>query len=158
MKNKSWVFFTAALLTFLFCFQFPGNASAASQVTDNEQTLFTLLNEDRTRYGLNVLVLDPELCRLARLKSQDMADNNYFAHLSPTYDNVRSMLSSFGVSYRFAGENIARSRSVYHSNAAFLSSEGHRRNMLSSSFTHVGIGVVENGYGFVTVTEIFIRR
>jgi uncharacterized protein YkwD len=68
------------------------------------------------------------------------------------------MLSSFGVRYLSAGENIARSRSVQHSNAAFLSSEGHRRNMLSSTYTHVGIGVVTDTRGFVTVTEIFVRR
>ncbi len=136
----------------------PFNALPAQAVTSAEQTLVNLLNEDRARYGLKPLILDEELSRIARIKSQDMVDNNYFAHLSPSYGNVRSMLTSFGVSYLSAGENIARSRSVYHSNAAFLSSEGHRRNMLSSTFTHVGIGVVTNRYGFVTVTEIFVRR
>ena len=134
------------------------NARAAASVTAAEQTLYQLLNQDRARYGLNGLILDEELCRIARIKSQDMVDNRYFAHLSPTYGNVRSMLTSFGVKYLSAGENIARSRSVYHSNAAFLSSEGHRRNMLSSTYTHVGIGVVTDANGFVTVTEIFVRR
>ena len=133
----------------------PAGARAASSA---EHTLLQLLNEDRARNGLPALILDEELSRIARIKSQDMVNNNYFAHISPTYGNVRSMLKSFGVSYISAGENIARSRSVYHSNAAFLSSEGHRRNMLSSTFTHVGIGVVVNAYGFVTVTEIFVRR
>jgi len=148
----------AALFALILAIQFPVNANAASSVTQTEQTLYRLLNEDRARHGLPALILDKELSRIARIKSQDMVDNRYFAHQSPTYGNVRSMLSSFGVSFRSAGENIARSRSVYHSNAAFLSSEGHRRNMLSSSYTHVGIGVVVNAYGFVTVTEIFVRR
>ena len=129
-----------------------------SSVSTAERTLFNLLNEDRARSGLSPLILDEELSRIARIKSQDMVTNRYFAHLSPTYGNVTTMLNTFGVSFRFAGENIARSRSVQHSNAAFLSSEGHRRNMLSSSYTHVGIGVVTNEYGFVTVTEIFVRR
>lgn len=136
----------------------PVNAHAASNAISAEQTLFRLLNEDRARQGLPHLILDPELSRIARIKSADMVNNNYFAHNSPTYGNVRSMLRHFNVPFRSAGENIARSRSVYHSNAAFLSSEGHRRNMLSSSFTHVGIGVVINANGFVTVTEIFVRR
>jgi len=134
------------------------NASGLSSITEAEYTLYHLLNEDRARYGLPSLILDPELSAVARIKSQDMVTNRYFAHLSPTYGNVRSMLSSFGVSYLSAGENIARSRSVQHSNAAFLSSEGHRRNMLSRSYTHVGIGVVTDSNGFVTVTEIFVRR
>ena len=136
----------------------PLSASASGSLNAQEHTLLNLLNEDRARYGLAPLVLDEELSRIARIKSQDMVTNRYFAHLSPTYGNVRSMLSSFGVSYLSAGENIARSRSVHHSNAAFLSSQGHRRNMLSTSFTHVGIGVITDANGFVTVTEIFVRR
>ncbi len=132
--------------------------SASASPNTQEHTLLNLLNEDRARYGLAPLIFDEELSRIARIKSQDMVTNRYFAHLSPTYGNVRSMLSSFGVSYLSAGENIARSRSVHHSNAAFLSSAGHRRNMLSTSFTHVGIGVVTDSNGFVTVTEIFVRR
>ena len=150
---------TAALIAVtILTVQIPVGTQIASAASSSEQTLYQLLNQDRARYGLNPLILDEELCRIARIKSQDMVDNGYFAHLSPTYGNVRSMLNSFGVSYRSAGENIARSRSVYHSNAAFLSSEGHRRNMLSSSYTHVGIGVVVNAHGHVTVTEIFVRR
>ena len=148
----------SALLVLTLLIPFSVNAGAASSVTAAERTLYQLLNQDRARYGLNGLILDEELCRIARIKSQDMVDNRYFAHQSPTYGNVRSMLASFGVKYLSAGENIARSRSVYHSNAAFLSSEGHRRNMLSSTYTHVGIGVVTNANGFVTVTEIFVRR
>ena len=155
MKHFLIQTFAILLTAAVLLSSFPTGAGAASSA---EQTLLQLLNEDRARSGLPALILDEELSRIARIKSQDMVDNNYFAHTSPTYGNVRSMLKSFGVSYISAGENIARSRSVYHSNAAFLSSEGHRRNMLSSTFTHVGIGVVINAYGFVTVTEIFVRR
>lgn len=155
MKHFLIQTFAILLTAVVLLSSFPTGADAASSA---EQTLLQLLNEDRARSGLPALILDEELSRIARIKSQDMVDNNYFAHTSPTYGNVRSMLKSFGVSYISAGENIARSRSVYHSNAAFLSSEGHRRNMLSSTFTHVGIGVVVNAYGFVTVTEIFVRR
>jgi uncharacterized protein YkwD len=155
MKHRSIRTLAALLALTIALFNFPIHAQA---VSSNEQTLFRLLNEDRARSGLPALILDEELSRIARIKSQDMVSNNYFAHTSPTYGNVRSMLNSFGVKYLSAGENIARSRSVYHSNAAFLSSEGHRRNMLSSTFTHVGIGIVVNAHGFVTVTEIFVRR
>ncbi len=148
----------AVLLLAAVILHSPVNAQAAASVHSQEAILFRLLNEDRARNGLPALIFDEELSRIARIKSQDMADNNYFSHTSPTYGNVRSMLTRFGAEFRSAGENIARSRSVYHSNAAFLSSEGHRRNMLSSTFTHVGIGVVVNAFGFVTVTEIFVRR
>ncbi len=157
MKHISMRILTALLILAALVHLSP-NAPSASAVSSSEQTLLRLLNEDRARYGLPALILDEELSRIARIKSQDMVDNRYFAHQSPTYGNIRSMLTSFGVSYLSAGENIARSRSVQHSNAAFLSSSGHRRNMLSKTYTHVGIGVVTDARGFVTVTEIFVRR
>ena len=105
MKHKVTRWFSILLVLALFL-PFPVNARAASAVTPNEQALFRLLNEDRARYGLSPLILDGELSNIARIKSQDMADNNYFAHTSPTYGNVRTMLSSFGVSYLAANENI----------------------------------------------------
>lgn len=143
------------LLVLMVCTLTPLRASAANSL---ELQLYQLLSEDRAANGRHTLVLDEELCRIARLKSQDMLENNYCGHLSPTYGRVRDMLDSFGVSYLSAGENVARSRSVAHSNAAFLSSTGHRINMLSRSYTHIGIGVATNQYGHVYVTEIFVRR
>lgn len=156
--KKTLLRILVALFALVFAVPLSVNADDACSVSQTEQTLYRLLSEDRARYGLSELILDEELCCIARIKSQDMVDNGYFAHQSPTYGNIRSMLSSFGISFRSAGENIARSRSVYHSNAAFLSSNGHRRNMLSTAYTHVGVGVVTNENGFVTVTEIFVRR
>lgn len=150
--------FLAALLALCAVLPIAFNAQARADVTESEQTLSRLLNEDRAHYGLPELILDEELSRIARIKSQDMVTNGYFAHVSPTYGNARSMLAAFGLNYAAVGENIARSRSVQHSNAAFLSSEDHRRNMLSSAYTHVGIGVVTSEQGFVTVTQIFARK
>ena len=85
---------------------FAGHYTTAS-LSVQEQTAGNLLNSDRARYGLAPLVIDPELCRIARIKSQDMRDNQYFAHTSPTYGDVRSMLRRFGYAYSAAGENIA---------------------------------------------------
>lgn len=136
------------------------NGTDYSAYTPNAQegNLLQLLNEDRARYGLGAYVLDPELSRVARAKSQDMLDNKYFAHTSPTYGSIKDMLNTMGVKVQYASENIARSRSVSHANAAFLSSASHRRNMLSKVYTHVGIGVVVTDAGFVYVTEIFTVR
>lgn len=131
---------------------------AAAENTQLEQMMFSLVNEDRARYGKNMLSLDPELSRIARIKAQDMLENGYFAHTSPTYGNIRQMLSSFGVSYRAASENIARSRSIYHAQAAFLSSStGHRQTLLSGAWTKVGIGIAVTPKGFVYVSQVFAR-
>lgn len=79
-----------------------------STVTNYEQEVIRLVNEIRTRNGLKALTYDWELSRVARYKSQDMKDNNYFAHNSPVYGTPFQMIKSFGISYKSAGENIAK--------------------------------------------------
>ena len=137
-------------------FSFAAHYTTAS-VSAQEQTAGNLLNSDRARYNLAPLTIDPELCRIARIKSQDMRDNQYFAHTSPTYGDVRSMLSRFGYSYTAAGENIAHHATVEKAQAAFLSSPGHRKNIMSNAYTKVGVGVAIDDSGFVYLTQIFAR-
>ena len=128
-----------------------GSASA------QEQVAYNLINQERSLASLGALALDPALCRLARLKSQDMITNRYFAHESPTYGNVRDMLTRFGYPYTAASENIARHSTLEKAQAALISSPGHRRNVLSTAFTKVGIGVATTPEGYVYVTQIFCR-
>ena len=125
--------------------------------TAQEQMMLNLLNQDRNNNGLGALTLDPTLCNIARIKSCDMRDNNYFAHESPTYGNVRDMLKTFGYSFNGAGENIAHHATVEKAQAAFMSSAGHRQNILSSAWTKVGIGICFDKNGYVYVTQIFAR-
>ena len=155
----------AALLALLF---FPVRAPQAkaaafdahytsASLQAQEQEAGNLLNSDRARYGLAPLVIDPELCRIARIKSQDMLTNGYFAHTSPTYGNVRDMLTHFGYPYTAAGENIARYATLEKAQAALMSSPGHRRNILSTAYEKVGIGVALSAKGYVYLTQIFCR-
>ena len=127
-----------------------GTCSAQAQV------LLAWINQDRANYGRAPIVLDGELCGAAELKSQDMYDNNYFAHESPTYGSSAAMLKTLGIAVNASGENIAKHATIEKSHAAFMSSEGHRNNILSSSWTKMGIGV-KQANGYVLVTEIFAR-
>ena len=72
-----------------------------------EQQVVALVNEQRAANGLAPLTLSAKLSNVARAKSQDMHDNNYFSHTSPTYGSPFDMMKTFGISYRAAGENIA---------------------------------------------------
>lgn len=135
---------------------FAGHYTTAS-LSAQEQTAGNLLNSDRARYALSSLTIDPELCRIARIKSQDMHDNQYFAHTSPTYGDVRSMLRTFGYAYSAASENIAHHATIEKAQAAFLSSPGHRKNIMSSAYTKVGLGVAVDAQGYVYLTQIFVR-
>ena len=122
-----------------------------------EQKLLNLLNQDRTRNGLPALLEDSELSALARTKSQDMLENGYFSHESPTLGNAAAMLENSGYDYNGVGENIAHHASVEKADAAFLSSPAHRNVMMGRQWEKVGIGVAEDENGFVYVTELFVR-
>ena len=82
-----------------------------ASVTSQEQIAGNLLNLDRSNYNLPELTIDPALSRIARLKSEDMRDNQYFAHTSPTYGDVRSMLTQLG--YTKAGIGVALDQNGY---------------------------------------------
>ena len=126
-------------------------------ITAQEENAFLLLNQDRAANGRSALELDPALCDLARLKSRDMFLNNYFSHTSPTYGSAAQMLSAYGYAFTSVGENIAHHATVEKAQAAFMSSSGHRQNILGSQWTKVGIGVWEDSQGFVYVTQLFVR-
>ena len=126
-------------------------------ITAQEENAFLLLNQDRAANGRSALELDPALCDLARLKSRDMYLNHYFSHTSPTYGSAAQMLSAYGYAFTSVGENIAHHATVEKAQAAFMSSSGHRQNILGSQWTKVGIGVWEDSQGFVYVTQLFVR-
>ena len=112
-----------------------------------EREVMRLVNIERAKYGLAALLLREDLCRYARIKSQDMHDNRYFAHNSPTYGTPFRMLRAFGLSYRTAGENIAMGYAAPAAVVAgWMNSEGHRANILSSAYTKIGVGYVADGH------------
>ncbi len=127
--------------------------SGSHQLSAAEQSLINMINNERVRAGLNALEIDRELSKVARLKSEDMDKNNYFSHTSPTYGSPFTMIKDFGITYRNAGENIAKTYSVERAHEGFMNSEGHRRNILTPGFTHIGVGI--SGYYY---TEMFITK
>lgn len=119
-----------------------------------EQQVVDLVNKIRVQNGLKELKHNWELSRVARYKSQDMRDNRYFSHTSPVYGSPFNMIKNFGISYRTAGENIAKG---YTSPEAvvngWMNSTGHRENILNASFTQIGVGYVADGRYW---TQMFI--
>lgn len=125
-----------------------------------EQEVLELVNKERAERGLPSLKLDNEVGKVARAKSQDMLDNQYFSHNSPTYGSPFDMLTDFGVSYRGAAENIAAGqRSPESVMKSWMNSAGHKKNILKESLTHIGIGHVEGDsqYGHYW-TQMFISK
>lgn len=121
----------------------------------DEQKMLDLVNQERIKAGLQPLEADLELVRLARLKAQDMIDNSYFAHTSPTYGSAFDMMQAAGVHYRYAGENLAGAESVLSAHTNLMNSSGHRANILNANYTRVGIGSVSGGPYGKTFVQMF---
>ncbi len=115
--------------------------------------ILAITNEIRKRHQLNELYWDEKTAVVAFQHSEDMRNNNYFAHTSPTYGKLKDRLKKQRILYQLAGENIA---AKYVDSIAvvegWLNSEGHRVNLLHDEFTHLGVGVYEKYYtqNFIT--------
>ena len=135
-----------------------GSTPTNSELTANEQEVFNLINAKRTAAGLSALKIDEELQNVARVKANDMVDNNYFSHNSPTYGTPFNMIKNFGITYKAAGENIAGNSTNQGAVDAWMNSEGHKANILSNNYNYTGIGVVNSSkYGKVYV-QMFIGK
>lgn len=132
--------------------------SDSTILSADEQKMLNLVNAERTSRGLNPLQVDPQLVKLARLKSQDMINKGYFSHQSPTYGSPFEMMRNYGVNYRMAGENLAGAPTVERAHDSLMNSSGHRANILRQQFTHVGIGIVNGGPYGKMFTQMFIQK
>ncbi|KAB2330014.1 hypothetical protein F7731_21225 [Cytobacillus depressus] len=129
---------------------------APKSISQDAQQVIDLTNAERRQNGLPDLKADTQLCGVAQKKSDDMQQKNYFSHTSPTYGSPFDMMRDFGVTYTSAGENIAQGQPTPQEVVqAWMNSEGHKRNILSNSFTHIGVGFEQNGKHW---TQMFISK
>ena len=129
------------------------NQSSATQI---EKAVLTLTNAERQKAGLQPLQMDDKLMDSARQKSADMATNHYFSHTSPTYGSPFDQMKANGITYRAAAENIAQGqRSAEEVVTGWMNSPGHRQNILTPGYTHIGIGYDSNGHYW---TQQFIQK
>lgn len=121
-----------------------GVSAYAAKVVD-------LVNAERAKAGLSALTLDLDASRAAQVRAAEIRSS--FSHTRPGGKSCFTALQEAGVSYRSAGENIAAGqRTPEEVMTAWMNSEGHRKNILSSQFKAIGVGYLEGGYW----TQFFI--
>lgn len=129
-------------------------AATTGSVNEFEKKVFELVNQERAKAGLKALQLDTKLSEVARAKSADMKNKGYFSHQSPTYGSPFDMMKQFGITYKTAGENIAKGQKTPEEvMKAWMNSDGHRKNIMSADFTHIGVGYVDGHW-----TQMFIGK
>jgi uncharacterized protein YkwD len=135
-------------------------AAPSTQLSAFEADIFTQQNAQRVAAGLAPLQLDFALVAVARERSNDMVQKNYFAHVSPTGETAFILLDRYGIPYGWAGENLARNNYPDNESVAiamrdWMASEGHRENILNIHYTNVGIGSAVDASGMKYFTVVF---
>lgn len=127
--------------------------------SDFEELLIQFVNRERRKRGLEPLIVDPELEKVAKVKSQNMFDFEYYGHNSVTFGTPFDMLDHYDISYTLFGENIAvgyeTPKEVVEES---MNSEDNRRNIVHDEFTHIGVGYVKGGKYKHYITLMFIKK
>lgn len=139
------------------------NSNVASNYLGQvEQSIFNLVNEERSKAGLPLLTYNSTMEKYARIKSKDMGDNNYFSHEDLRGNLITAQMSADGVNYNSWGENIAYIGGSFNSSDLanqfmnnWMNSPGHKANILSSDFTSIGVGVYKIGDKVYATQEFF---
>jgi uncharacterized YkwD family protein len=155
MKRNIILLFVFSLLGSVFSFvpvshsqNVTKTASAKSTYTLSayEQKVFNLVNKERKKHNQKPLKLSLKVSKLAREKSEDMRDKNYYDHHSPTYGDPCPHMQKKGVKWSYCGENITASQPTpEEAMKVWMDSKGHRENILSKNYTHIGVGYAKGG-------------
>lgn len=125
------------------------------------QALFDDTNRRRASQNMPPLRANGELVGIARIRARDMADHNYFAHVSPvTGDNAFTLMDKYGVPYGWAGENLAKNNYPIAetegvADVALWNSAPHRENILNPHYTDMGIALAVDPSGMNYFAIIF---
>lgn len=123
----------------------PPSACAASGNAGYEQTLFSLINQERANQGLSALNWQSQLATAASVHSTDMACNNFFSHTGSNGSTFDQRIRAQGYSFSSAAENLFAGGGPQDAFTAWMNSPGHRANMLNPNLQEIGIGYMYNG-------------
>ena len=120
----------------------------AKEMNDYENAVAAMINNVRVDNGLNAIAADGLLNEVATIRSQDLINRNYFSHYTPEGTNVFDVMRASGVSFRYAGENLAQSAPASVGTPegflnAWMNSPTHMANILRAQYTKIGVSMVE---------------
>jgi uncharacterized protein YkwD len=133
-----------------------GGAGGGSSASATEREVLTLVNQERARAGCGPLREDARLTTAAGLHSQDMLENDYFSHDSPTQGSPSDRAARQGYPSG-VGENIAAGYPTPQAVVdGWMESRGHRENILDCGYKSTGVGFVSGSTGYRTYwTQMF---
>lgn len=119
-----------------------------------EEKMLMLVNAERQKAGLEMLMENKQLTALARVYSDTLFKQGYFSHYDKNGNSPFDRMNAAHISYTYAGENLALAPNVQLAMQGLMNSPGHRANILKPQFKQIGIGVVDGGiYGLMFTQE-----
>jgi uncharacterized protein YkwD len=115
---------------------------AAITADEAEKQLLALINRDRKAAGMPPVMADDHLTAIARAHSHDMVDHDFVGHVSPRTGGPVDRVHRAGLTPTFISENVGRGYTAEEAEQGFMSSPGHRANIVDARPRRVGIGVV----------------
>jgi uncharacterized protein YkwD len=127
------------------------------EISKTEKAVLDLVNENRRRWGLRQYRLNAKLMKAARNHSNNMARSGSMSHYLGGSVQQRAMANGYPSSW--TGENIAQGQhSANQVMNVWLASSGHRNNIMSYSYSEIGIGVAWSSWGVPYWTQVFGRQ
>lgn len=127
-----------------------------------EWLMLRLVNSDRRLNRLKPLFMQNDLRLVARAHSNQMAEQDFFAHVDPQKRDPGDRIRGAGITDATFGENLAKMRGYENvteeAENALMKSPGHRANILNGNFNCVGIGVIQAKDKTFYFTQNFARR
>ena len=126
-----------------------------SLTTNYTDKVISLMNEERTANGRAKLKQDEKLMKAAQTRAKELADNPELKnHERPNGKDYKSVLWEYSIKYCAVSENLVKEKKTPASvMAACMDDPGKRANILTSEYTHVGVGYY-NGYW----VQLFIKK
>ncbi len=129
------------------------NSGSTTNKTYTQQVV-DLVNAERAKAGLAPLTIDANVEKAANVRANEIQTS--FEHVRPNGSSFSTAIKEQNVNFRGAGENIAwGQKTPQEVMNAWMNSAGHRANILNKSFTHIGVGNVQNGAGTQYWVQLF---
>ena len=137
--------------------------TTSTTIANLEKQGFELINQKRVEIGLEPLTWNNDCAKIARLHSENMANDHFFNHAGLDGTMVNDRADEIGLSrWRAIGENIAYNfgyeNPLETAVEGWLKSPTHRENILNNRWKESAVGIAISSDGAFYFTQVFLLR
>lgn len=163
MNNTAKAAAYRTVLSAIFIMAFITVCGADERQDINADIVIGQTNQERAKRHIPVLQANRALNTIAHKRLDDMLEKRYFAHTSPSGEDVSDLAGSLHYDYSCIGENLARGnfKSAGDLVGFWMKSPQHRKNLLSRDYKDIGVALARETVGgrdFWHAVQVFGNR